>query len=154
MSRDLESGAEKTLYESKNFLQITLSPDGLWLAVNSRDPSKPGDKMLLLPTSGGEVKDLITSKEGEDFYIGFHGFCTWTIDGKYILFGKIIGPAGYIMCRVPASGGEIEKIGVAIPGERASSLSMAPDGRSIAFSFYTLPLSPAVWVMENFLPSD
>ena len=154
MSRDLESGAEKTLYESKKFLQITLSPDGLWLAVNSRDPSTPGDVMLLLPTSGGEVKDLITSKEGEDLLIGFHGFCTWTIDGKYILFGRIVGPAGYIICRVPASGGEIEKIGVAIPGERASSLSMAPDGRRIAFSFYTLPLSPAVWVMENFLPSD
>lgn len=154
MSRDLESGAEKTLYESKYFLQITLSPDGLWLAVNSRDPSTPGDKMLLLPTSGGEVKDLITSKEGENLYIGFHGFCTWTIDGKYILFGSILGPAGSIICRVPASGGEIEKIGVAVPGERASSLSMAPDGRRIAFSFYTLPLSPAVWVMENFLPSD
>jgi Tol biopolymer transport system component len=156
MSRDLESGAEKTLYESKKFLQITLSPDGLWLAVNSRDLdlSTPRAAMLLLPTSGGEVKDLITSKEGEGFYIGFHGFCTWTIDGKYILFGRIVGPAGNIICRVPASGGEIEKIGVAIPGERASSLSMAPDGRRIAFSSYTLPLSPAVWVMENFLPSD
>jgi Tol biopolymer transport system component len=154
MSRDLESGAEKTLYESKKFLQLTLSPDGLWLAVNSRDPQlKPGDAMFLLPTSGGEVKDLITSKEGEDFYIGFHGFSTWTIDGKYILFNRIVG-AGSIICRVPASGGEIEKIGVAIPGEIASSLSMAPDGRSIAFSFYTAPLSPAVWVMENFLPSD
>ena len=35
MLRDLESGAEKTLYESKKFLQLTLSPDGLWLAVNS-----------------------------------------------------------------------------------------------------------------------
>jgi len=156
MSRDLESGAEKTLYESKKFLQITLSPDGLWLAVNSRDLdlSTPRAAMLLLPTSGGEVKDLITSKEGKGFYIGFHGLCTWTIDGKYILFGRIIGPAGNIICRVPASGGEIEKIGVAIPGERASSLSMAPDGRRIAFSSYTLPLSPAVWVMENFLPSD
>jgi len=116
MSRDLESGAEKTLYESKKFLQITLSPDGLWLAVNSRDLdlSTPRAAMLLLPTSGGEVKDLITSKEGEGFYIGFHGFCTWTIDGKYILFGRIVGPAGNIICRVPASGGEIEKIGVAI----------------------------------------
>ncbi len=113
--------------------------------------------MFLLPTSGGEVKDLITSKEGEDFYIGFHGFCTWTIDGKYILFQRIDehadGWEAYI-CRVPASGGEIEKIGVTIQGERASSLSMAPDGRRIAFSFYTSPLSPAVWVMENFLPSD
>ena len=154
MSRDLESGAEKTLYESKKFLQITLSPNGLWLAVNSRDPSTQRDAMFLLPTSGGEVKNLITPKKGEDFHIGFHGFCTWTIDGKYILFGRIVGPAGYIICRVPASGGEIEKVGVTIPGERASSLSMAPDGRRIAFSFYTLPLSPAVWVMENFLPSD
>ena len=157
MSRDLESGAEKTLYESKNFLQITLSPDGLWLAVTSRDPSTPRDAMLLLPTSGGEVKNLITSKEGEDFLIGFHGFCTWTIDGKYILFQRIDehadGNEAYI-CRVPASGGEMEKVGVTIQGERASSLSMAPDGRRIAFSFYTLPLSPAVWVMENFLPSD
>ncbi|RLD53272.1 MAG: hypothetical protein DRI97_13685, partial [Bacteroidetes bacterium] len=153
MSRDLESGAEKTLYESKKFLQITLSPDGLWLAVNSRAPSTPGDAMFLLPTSGGEVRNLITPKEGEDFYIGFFGFSTWTIDGKYILFNRIVGP-GSIICRVPASGGEIEKIGVAVPGEIASSLSMAPDGRSIAFSFYTLPLSPAVWVMENFLPSD
>jgi len=153
MSRDLESGAEKTLYESKKFLQLTLSPDGLWLAVNSRDPSTPGDAMFLLPTSGGEVKNLITPKEGEDFNIGFFGFSTWTIDGKYILFNRIVGP-GSIICRVPASGGEIEKIGVAIPGEIASSLSMAPDGRSIAFSFYTAPLSPAVWVMENFLPSD
>ena len=153
MSRDLESGAEKILYESKKFLQLTLSPDGLWLAVNSRAPSTPGDAMFLLPTSGGEVRNLITPKEGEDFYIGFFGFSTWTIDGKYILFNRIVGP-GSIICRVPASGGEIEKIGVAVPGEIASSLSMAPDGRSIAFSFYTLPLSPAVWVMENFLPSD
>jgi Tol biopolymer transport system component len=157
ISRDLESGEDKMIYESKEILHLTLSHDGRWLAVISRPRSVATYTMRVIPVSGGEARELFRFEQGERIDIGFSGSCIWSADDSHILFrlrdDKVEDP-NWELCRIPASGGEIEKLGIIMPGENASSLTMHPDGRHIAFSSTSAPLPPAVWVMENFLPSD
>ncbi len=157
ISRDLESGEDKMIYESKEILHMTHSHDGRWLAVISRPRSVATYTMRVIPVSGGEARELFRFEQGERIYIGFSGSSSWSADGSHILFrlrdDKVEDP-NWELCRIPASGGEIEKLGIIMPGENASSLTMHPDGRHIAFSSTSAPLPPAVWVIENFLPSD
>jgi Tol biopolymer transport system component len=157
ISRDLESGEDKMIYESDEILHLTLSPDGHWLSVLSRPRSKARYTMQLIPVSGGETRELFRFEQRERIDIGFSGSSTWSTDGSHILFrlrDDNVEDPNWELCRIPASGGEIQKLGIIMPGENASSLSMHPDGSHIAFSSTSAPLPPAVWVIENFLPSD
>ena len=156
MSRDLESSEEKIIYESDDILHLSLSPDGKWLAVISRPQSINTWAMHVIPSSGGEARELFRFEEDELISISLSGVETWSSDGKYILFMLLednVEDSFVELCRIPAEGGEIEKLGITVPS-RTFSLSMHPDGRHIAFSALSKPLEPAVWVMENFLPSD
>jgi len=78
---------------------------------------------------------------------------TWTADGKYILFSKPLGPEGdkeeWDLWRVPAEGGEAQRLGV---GMRCDDPSAHPDGQKIAFSSYGRTSLDELWVLENFLP--
>ncbi len=156
MSRDLESSEEKIIYESNDILHLALSPDGKWLAVISRPVKKNIWAMHLIPSSGGEARELFKFEEDEVISLGLSGAETWSSDGNYILFmlkEENVEDSFWELGRIPAEGGEIEKLGLTVPRSTAC-LTMHPDGRHIAFSALSRPLSPAVWVMENFLPSD
>lgn len=157
MSMDLDSGEEKMVYESSNILLHTLSPDGRWLSIISRPRSTSTYTMLVIPSSGGEARELLRFEEESRIDIGLSASCAWSHDGKYILFrlrdDNVENPH-WELCRIPAAGGEIEKLGIKLTGQDITSFNMHPDGRHLSFSSTTRPLSPAVWVMENFLPSD
>ena len=156
MSRDLESSEEKIIYESNDILHLALSPDGKWLAVISRPVKKNIWAMHLIPSPGGEAQELFKFEEDEAISLALSGSETWSSDGNYILFmlkEEKVEDSFYELCRIPAEGGEIEKLGITVPGKTAC-LTMHPDGRHIAFSALSKPLEPAVWVMKNFLPSD
>ena len=150
--RDLESGTEKQLYRSDDPLNISLSPDGQWLALLIGSKKKPCLKIM--PAAGGEPRELCRFEEEEGIKLGIVGaVITWTADGKYILFAmkntKKDDPK-WELCRIPAEGGEPEKLGLEMSGS-FFNLSVHPDGRHIAFS--SLEQSSAeIWVMENFLP--
>ena len=94
--------------------------------------------------------------EDDNIMPGTAGSVAWSVDGRYLFFvlrDTSLDEAIWELCRIPAEGGEIEKLGFA-GSRQMANLSVHPDGRRIAFSSVSTPLSPAVWVLENFLPSD
>lgn len=156
VARDLKSGEDKLIYESNKITHLSLSPDGLKLAIISRPRSANEWAMHVIPASGGEAKELFRFMQEEKISIGLSASNAWTHDGNFILFmmqdDNVEVPL-WELCRIPAEGGEIEKLGITVP-KNISNLTLHPDGRHISFSTEINPLPPAIWVMENFLPSD
>jgi len=154
--RELPHGNEKVIYQSKDRLNFDISPNGQWLAINSWSFEGLGSSLKVLPVEGGEAKELFKFGGDKNINLGFRGTTTWTIDGKYILFIMRDVKDEDLMwelCRIPAEGGEIEKLGLT-GGKKMSNLSVHPGGRHISYSSVSEPLSPAVWVIENFLPTE
>ena len=149
--RDLESGTEKVLYRSDDSLRLSLSPDGQWLALIFVSKEKP--RLNVMPAAGGEPRELCRLEEEEGLRFGSNCSITWTADGKYILFtmkNSKMDDAKWELCRISADSGELEKLGLEM--SEFVNLSVHPDGRHIAFSSPSpTVISPAVWVMENFL---
>jgi Tol biopolymer transport system component len=152
ITRELETGHEKVLYQSKEQLNLSLSEDGQYLAISSRYPEP---YLSVIPTAGGIGHELFRFGKDDLISLGIAGSCTWTIDGKYVLFalrdGNVDDPK-MELCRIKADGGEIEKLGLAMKFSGFINLSVHPDGRHISFSSKSKHIPPALWVMENFLP--
>ena len=141
MVRDLDTGTEKELYRFDNYINISLSPDGKWLA--SSHPLS----LKVMPVAGGEPRELYRFKEE---YKNERPI-TWSIDGKYILFSKKEpGQDRWDLCRIPAEGGEPQRLGLEMENG-FMNLSAHLNGRNIAFSS-TEQTNAEFWVMENFLP--
>lgn len=146
--RDFETGEEKELYRGSvaESFNVSLSPDGRWLAFLNRTNPRV---LRVLPAEGGKPRELFRFELVGDANI----LMTWTTDGKYILFSKPLGPEGdkedWDLWRVPAAGGEAQRLGV---GMNCEDPSAHPDGQQIAFSSRGRTALDEVWVMENFLP--
>ncbi|MFC2167049.1 tetratricopeptide repeat protein [Acidobacteriota bacterium] len=149
--REIESGTEKELFlgsQNERF-HFSCSPDGKWLSFFMRG----GTDLRIIPVEGGEPRKLFNCNQGDTF-----STLRWTADGKYILF--VIRPPSdgsspisrqnkCTLWRIPAEGGEAEKLGLAI--DFIGHLSVHPDGQHIAYYNFSDP-KDEVWKMENFLP--
>jgi Tol biopolymer transport system component len=131
--RSLETGQETELYRAENpggLGQLVVSPDGQQLAFA---PSRPSAKALMvLPTEGGKPRELLHVQEGEiDPEV-----VAWTPDGRYVLFGKQPqGSSGKVeLWRIPAEGGESQKLELASRPRNFGRPRIHPDGRRIAFT--------------------
>ncbi len=152
MHRDIESGTEKELFLGSNDNQFYLScsPDGKWLSFFT----KFGTELKIMPAGGGEPRQLFACMQGDHL-----STLRWTSDGKYILF--VIRPSGNsvrqpdqnkcTLWRIPADGGEPEKLGLEISSTQ--HLSVHPDGQHIAYYNFSTRISE-VWEMKNFLPKE
>jgi len=150
--REIENGTEKELFLGSHFNKFTdiynrfhlsCSPDGKWLSFFM----KGGTDLRIMPVEGGESRKLFNCNQGDTFTT-----LRWTADGKYILF--VITPSDQWKCtlwRVPAEGGEAEKLGLEI--DFIGHLSVHPDGQHIAYYNFSV-LKQEVWKMENFLPKE
>ena len=104
-----------------------------------------------MPLSGGEPKELLRFEEKRSYFCSIE----WTADGKYILFPRL-HPAKdeqqFALWRIAAEGGEPQELNLVMA--YFEDLSAHPDVQHLAFDSpgFTLK-SPAVWVMENFLPA-
>ncbi len=142
MVRDLDTGAENELYRFDNYINISLSPDGKWLA--SSHPSS----LKVMPAAGGEVRELYRFEEEYNNERPI----TWSADGKYILFSKKEpGHEGWELCRIPADGGELQTLGLEVE-KSFMNLSSHPSGQKIAFSTSD-QTTAEFWEMKNFLPA-
>ena len=65
-----------------------LSPDGKWLAITCTMASNPGNRVYIIPTSGGEPR-VVTANPDSYFH-------TWSPDGKTIVFTRPSHGAGNI----------------------------------------------------------
>jgi Tol biopolymer transport system component len=81
----------------------------------------------------------------------------WTPDGRYIAFLKGVKGEAQIprkdrqwqLWRVPAEGGEPQRLGLNVVGQLTGELRLHPDGRRVAIDDIRVNLE--VWVVENFL---
>ena len=136
IAHDLKTGKEKELcQEEVGWPGLAVSPDGRLLAFGDRKALK------VMPIEGGEPRELHNEKN-------FARGCglTWTPDGRYILCGKYTKYPLAGLLRVPAEGGEPQKL----LEERPGSISVHPDGQRIAFTRGGMG-QPQVWAMDNIL---
>jgi Tol biopolymer transport system component len=147
--RNLETGEDKEIYrptpptEGPRFTDsLAVSPDGQRIAFVLKQ------SLLLVPTTGGDARELLRLREPETF--GGYGFdVAWTPDGRYLLFVKRNDMQSELW-RIPVAGGEAQKLGQVMG--RVSGLRVHPDGQHIAFNLWHSKKTE-VWVMENFLPT-
>jgi len=162
MARDLKTKKERELYSIPLYEHsMVLSPDGRQLALMcSEDPYENKEKkhmLKIIPVDGGEVKEVHSFMQ-----VGGWGLVdvAWSPDGQYVFFSKISSeqkgdkPFDWELCKVSVQGGPAKRVGLVM--QRFRSLSIHPDGQSIAFASHALgvELAPEVWVMENFLPEE
>ncbi len=144
--RDLTSGQDieiDRMPTSGTTVILAPSPDGRWLAVSTRDASRPFLKVI--PAAGGEGRVIA---DGET--LRWFNFVAWTPDAREVLFGRQTGPDGTVeLWRVPAGGGEARRAGLSMLDLR--NLRLHPDGRRVVFT--SGQNKGELWVMENFLPA-
>lgn len=149
LSRDLTTGVERLLYEGdpQEPVSFSVSPDGRRLAFINR-----GEKKVLrvVPVSGGKPSELLRFEDSRNFW----PMVEWTADGKYILFNRrqpMKDKQEYSLWRIPAEGGEPQELNLA--SLSIQGLDAHPDGQHLVFHSLGFNWkSPAIWVMENFLP--
>jgi len=156
--RDLASGVEKELIRRPLLGDLNLSPDGKYLFTASVDPSTNSRTMLLIPTGGGEPRDVIrVASEVEPAELtnwakgqGVMGV-TWAPDSRSFL---VFRRNAEELWEVPVDGGAAHKFEETLP-RGIGWFRMHPDGRQIVFA--VRDRGPGrreeVWVLENFLPT-
>ena len=148
---DLLSGEERVV-QPGNVGNMALSPDGTQLAFTS--DSYSGDQthvLRVVPTAGGEVREIFRSKESEPFHLQTP--LAWTPDGRHLLVGTgslpdARGDAKLQLWRISVEGGTPENLGLEMP--HLAHLRVHPDGKRIAFEAGVR--KPEIWLIENFLP--
>lgn len=158
MVRNLETGEDRMLFESRKaddpreqpFLltDLTLSPDGQWLAFKYRKPDH--GYLMVMSAQGGEARELFHESSRES--INEARGIAWTADSLYLLFAMRTSPSDpFQLWRISNEGGKPQSLGLTRPA--LGNLSLHPDGRHIAFAAGQ-PVIREIWVMENFLPKE
>ena len=152
VSLDMDSGNEKVIYQSKEFFNHALSPDGQWLGLCFIDGGRENNAHAdIVSVSNGESRELCSLDENSIF--GRNGSITWTVDGKYLMLAvgeRTSENRELELCRIPSEGGDLEKLGLKV-AYGFSNLNAHPDGRHFVYSSMG-DRSTEIWVMENFLP--
>jgi len=151
LSHDLTTGVERVLYEVEppDRVKFSVSPDGRRLALMNMDKKKA---LRVMPMGGGKPTELLRFEDSRNFW----PMVEWTADGKYILFTrrqtiKDKQETETALWRIPAEGGEPQELNIALSS--ITVLEAHPDRQRLAFhsTGFTMK-SPAVWVLQNFLP--
>jgi len=146
--RDLEIGIEKELFRIAVRLPFvaSLSPDGKWLAVVSREEQRA---IQVLSAKGGEPRELYRFEHSG----GHPTWLAWTPDSKFIIFSKRNEDLGWGLYRVSIDGGDPQNLGIST--SFISDVTVHPSGKHLAFSsFGPEGKAPELWVIENFLPKE
>jgi len=165
VQRDIATGIEKELIR-RPFLStgINLSPDGQYIATAGINPSNNSRIMLLIPTAGGEPRELIrvaAGVNGSDLTNFNNGQAlmgaTWASDSQGFMTRKLVRgekPTDELWW-VPLDGSAPRKLDLP-PSNVAwgSGFSVHPDGHRVAYTINETarPQTSEVWVLENFLP--
>ena len=170
VARDLESGEERDLLRvvPPSYIShiMVVSPNGQRLAFFMEDSDTQSMALKVMPTAGGEPRELLRVHRPDFFNLGNYSALAWTTDGRELIFGKRtaasgtkVSPGDYNpnswsygkveLWRISADGGATQSVGLAM--NRLSHLRFHPDGRRIVFDAVDA-IYDEVWVMEHFLP--
>ena len=128
--------------------EISLSPDGKWLAFTSRQALGSLTRVSLVSPAGGPIREIFTTNPGEIVQ-----WLQWTPDGRSIWLRKYIPAADAKMKP------KFEFLSISPDGQRIRKLDQSliatginrfhPGGRQLAFSFGQSRIE--LWALENFL---
>ena len=145
--RDLASGEETILLRMPNPAYGSLSPDGRYLAVNNAVVPREPRGVLLVPTSGGEAREVIHVDAPQRAF-----FFAWTPDGRSLLAQKHLDNQAVEMWKVPLDGSESAKLELKTAADVRNPLKVHPDGRQVVLQ---VPRKPEqIWALENFLTAS
>jgi dipeptidyl aminopeptidase/acylaminoacyl peptidase len=116
------------------------SPDGRWIALNSRDlgHGRLGiPHLLVIPAEGGKTRELISDPDGVAADI------SWSADGTCLYFRSAHHTTTHIY-RVAVSGGAPEAL--TYDEATMTSFSVSRDGKRMAFSGSDLQRAPDLYV--------
>ena len=143
----LEAGRPKPVYTpSEGQLgpgDATPSPDKSLVAVAVRGYPKAYNSLLLVPSHGGDPRELVRIKQPDRFTASF----AWSPDGNFLYFARH-SDAGTEVMRISVRGGPPEPIGLRMPMIR--NLSIHPDGKHIVFEAGESNATE-LWALDGFL---
>jgi hypothetical protein len=172
ISRNIASGEEKEIARGDALGAVNLSPDSKWICTAGVDRASNSRVLLLIPAAGGMPRTLMTTPSagpGSDLRNARKGailnFSAWDPDMRWVLATRRIADSSQReLWRIPLGGGAPQKIEVepgaqipfnlALPRPGAVSLSIAPDGKHLAYTVTetTTAHTSEIWALENFLP--
>lgn len=152
--RELGTGEETVLHEIPyihNQADMAVSPDGSQLAFTrtfaKADDQVLPDALLLMPTSGGQPREVLQLTPDQRFVMDS---IAWTTDGRHILYAINGSPTdGVGVWRVSPDGTQNERLARLDLNVR-TGLRFHPDERRVVFT--ASKGGSEVWAMENFLP--
>jgi len=147
VKRDLASATETELLRRPALGEVNLSPDGRYIATSSGDPFTKSNTFLLIPTAGGEPKEVIRRAQPQQ-----PGIFVWGEDSQSLLIRIGSGGDKSELWRAFVNGTPPVKLDT-IVDSNIGSVRLHPDGRRIAFQVTTPSTPYEIWVTENFLPS-
>ena len=149
LRRDLDTGRDVELANMTGPAGIpivALSPDGKWLAFTSVDETMKSYKLNMVPSAGGEVREILRARDDERIFP-----IQWTPDGRFLRFSKLVSstepktPSKVEYWRISPDGRNLQKL-------EGGGYRIHPDGRQVAFT--TGKSEAALWALENFLPPE
>jgi Tol biopolymer transport system component len=147
MKRELASATETELLRRPVLrMPLVLSPDGRYIATASSDPSARSNTFLIIPTAGGEPKEIIRRAQPQQ-----PGLFVWGPDSRSLLIRTGTGGDKAELWRVFVDGAPAIKLDTMVDGN-IGSVSLHPDGRQLAFQVITPSTPYEICVTENFLP--
>lgn len=144
LARNLETGQENELHSAA--YRFALSPEGRSVAVITADPRSGLSSLMILPSTGGEARTLLSLGLKELIWSDL----TWTPDGRALLFTRFKNtPQGRttVLWRISADGGEPQPLPLEMAGLR--DVRVHPDGRQVAFT--AGQWATEVWAIDNLL---
>ena len=163
MRRDLATGKETELLRRPFIAPDQISPDGRHMAVSTVDVPSNSRIKLLIPTAGGEPREVMRVPAGvgpDDLWNYGKGIALagtqWAPDGRSFFTIKRLNDEKHRteIWRVPLEGGVPTKTDLRLDELGNGFFQLHPDGKRIAFSVAEkeLPKGKEVWALENFLP--
>lgn len=160
VERDLASQAERDVYGVTGEVFGALSPDGQHIAVAQANRASNTASLLLVPTAGGQPRELLRLTHPEALFRPSSG--GWTSDSSALIIQKYTG-SRWELWLVPVTTGPPRKLDIDPALWRAgisnsnnatplvlqgdTGFTLSPDGRSIAL--VTGRTTAEVWALEN-----
>jgi len=144
VAHDMSTGAETEIAAVGWIGSLSVSPDGRTLAALELNASENESRLITIPVSGGEPRELYRASDRWAFET--MAGLPWTPDGRYILAVRRGDTQGTLM-KVPATGGEPLEIGEIPFSIDWRRLRLHPDGNRIAFN--AGDAKGEIWMIQN-----